>query len=252
MSKKLRILVVDDNPEFCQNLSDILEMKGFEVATAFDGFKAFESVKQNGFDLVLIDIKMPVMNGVETFKRMKQIAPGIPVIMMSAYAVEDLIREALQVEAFGFLKKPVNFEKLYKLIEQATAKGGLILVVDDDQEFCANIKCVLMDKGYRVSVAYDGNMAIEKVWENNFDIMLLDVKLPPLNGLETYLTIREIRRNLLVIIITGYLGEMGDLIQKALQESAYVCLEKPVNMDELISLLDKIKEQKVKGLLQKP
>jgi len=252
MSKKLRILVVDDNPEFCQNLSDILETRGCEVATAYDGFKALESVKQNGFDLVLIDIKMPVMNGVETFKKMKEIAPGTPIIMMSAYAVEDLIREALQEEAFGFLKKPVDFEKLYKLIEQATAKGALILVVDDDEDFCANINGVLEDKGYRVSIAYDGNMAIEKVWENNFDIILLDMKLPPLNGLETYLAIREIRRNVVIIVVTGYPREMGDLIQKALQESAYVCLEKPLNMDELISLLDKIKEQKVKGVLQKP
>jgi DNA-binding NtrC family response regulator len=222
------------------------------VATAYDGFKALESVKQNGFDLGLIDIKMPVMNGVETFKKMKEIAPGTPVIMMSAYAVEDLIREALQEEVFGFLKKPVDFEKLYKLIEQATAKGALILVVDDDQEFCANMNNILTDKGYRVSIARDGNMAIEKVWENNFDIILLDMKLPPLNGLETYLAIREIRWNVVVIVITGYLQEMGDLTQKALQESAYVCLEKPLNMDELISLLEKIKEQKVKGVLQKP
>jgi two-component system response regulator HydG len=252
MSKKLRILVVDDNPEFCQNLADILQEKGWEVATAYDGFKALESVKQSGFDLVLIDIKMPVMNGVETFKKMKEIAPGTPVIMMSAYAVEELIREALHEEVFGFLKKPVDFEKLYNLIEQATAKGALILLVDDDQQFCANINNILTDKGYRVSIAHDGNMAIEKVWENNFDIILLDMKLPPLNGLETYLAIREIRWNVVVIVITGYPQEMGDLTQKALQGSAYVCLEKPVNMDELISLLEKIKEQKVKGVLQKP
>jgi len=252
MSKKLRILVVDDNPEFCQNLADILETEGCEVATAYDGFKALESVKQNGFDLVFIDIKMPVMNGVETFKKMKEIAPGTPVIMMSAYAVEELIKEALQEQAFGFLKKPVDFEKLYKLIEQATATGGLILVVDDDQGFCANINNILTDKGYRVSMAHDGDMAIEKVWENNFDIILLDMKLPPLNGLETYLAIREVRSNVAVIVITGYLQEMGDLIQKALQESAYVCMEKPVNMDKLISLLDKVKDQNVKGVLPKP
>jgi cardiolipin synthase len=53
-----------------------------------------------------------------------------------------------------------------------------------------------------VSIAHDGNMAIEKVWENNFDIVLLDMKLPPLNGLETYLAIRKIRWNVVVIVIT--------------------------------------------------
>lgn len=78
------------------------------------------------------------------------------------------------------------------------------------------------------------------------------MKLPPLNGLESYRAIRAIRLNVVVIVITAYPQEMGDLTQKALQESAYVCLEKPVNMDELILLFDRIKEQKAKGVLQKP
>lgn len=246
-----RVLIVDDNPEFCQNLADILESRGYGVATSYDGFKALELIKQEIFDLVLIDIKMPVMDGVETFKRMKEIAPGIPVIMMSAYAMEDLIKEALKEEAFGFLRKPIDFEKLFNLIEQAIAKGGLILVVDDDHDFCANINNILTDKGYRVSIAYDGKMAIEKVWENNFDIILLDMKLPPLNGLETYLAIREIRKNVVVIVITAYPMDMCDLIQKALKESVYLCLEKPINIDELISILDKIKEQKARGIFSK-
>ena len=69
MSEKPRILVVDDNEEFCQNVADILELKDYTVIAAHDGFQAFELVKQNGFDLVLMDVKMPVMDGVETFKK---------------------------------------------------------------------------------------------------------------------------------------------------------------------------------------
>lgn len=141
--EKSRILVVDDNEEFCRNVKDIVELKGYTVATAYDGFKALELVKQNGFDLVLMDIRMPVIDGVETFKKVKKIAPDTPVIMVTAFAVEDLIREALREGAFGSLKKPLDFDKLFKLIEQATPDGKLILIVDDDENLCANMQDVL-------------------------------------------------------------------------------------------------------------
>ena len=252
MSQRSKILVVDDNEEFCQNVNDILELKGYEVVTAYDGFKALELVKQDGFDLVIMDIKMPVMDGVETFKKVKEVAPDTPVIMVTAYAVEDLIREALREGAYGSLKKPLDFDKLFSLIERATSEGAMILIADDDENLCANMKDVLGAKGYRVCVAYDGNMAIEKAQKNDFAIMLLDMKLPPLNGLETYLSIRDFRPNVVVIIITGYRQEMSELVQRALQENVYACLEKPINMDGLLSLLEQIGEQKDTGTPEKP
>jgi len=242
MSEELKILVVDDEKEFCKNVRDILEMKGYRVALAHDGFRALELVKQNSFDLVLMDVKMPVMDGVETFKKIKEFAPDTPVIMMTAYAVEDLLREALREGAFGTLKKPLDFDKLFALIEKAIPNGALILVVDDDEHLCANMKDLLHDKGYRACVAYDGNMAIEKAWENAFDIIILDMNLPSLNGLETYLAIRDIRPNVVVIVITGYPQEMGNLAQQAVQKNAFACLEKPIDMDDLVSLLGQIKE----------
>ena len=253
MSEKFKVLVVDDNEEFCQNVKDILvELKDYAVATAYDGFKALELVKQNHFDLVLMDVKMPVMDGVETFKKIKEIAPKTPVIMVTAYAIEDLIREALQEGAFGFLRKPLDFDRLFELMGKAIPDGALILVVDDDEDLCSNIKDVLGDKGYRVSVAYDGDKAIQKAREHNFDIVLIDMKLPPVNGLETYLSIKDIRPNAVAIVITGYPKDMHDLVQQALEGDAYTCLEKPINMEELLSLLEKIEEQKAKDILKRP
>lgn len=252
MSEKLSILVVDDNEEFCQSVTDILELKDYEVVTAYNGFKALEMVKQNDFGLVLMDVRMPAMDGTQTFKKIKEIAPDTPVIMVSAFAVEDLIREALREGAYGSLRKPLDFDEIFRLIDQATGKGALILVADDDENLCTNMKEVLSDKGYRVKVAHDSNMAIEKAQKNKFDIMLIDMKLPALNGLETYLAIRDFRPNVVAIIITDYPQEMDNLVQQAMQESVYTCLEKPINMDELVSLLERIKGQKDKGILKKP
>ena len=251
MSEKLKVLVVDDNEDFCRNVTDILELKDYEVASAYDGFKGLELVKENGFDMVLMDVKMPVMDGVETYRKLKEITPATPVIMVTAFAVEDLIREALREGAYGSLKKPLDFEQLFGLIEQATGKGAMILVADDDEALCANMQEVLSDKGYRVSVAYDGNMAVEQAEKNNFDIMLLDMKLPALNGLETYLAIRAFRPNVVAIVITGYRQEMSELVQRALRESVYTCLEKPIDMDRLVSLLGQIKAQKNSAILKK-
>jgi len=251
MSQKARMLVVDDNEEFCQNVRDVVELQGYEVLTAYDGFQALELVRQNGLDLVLMDVRMPVMDGVATFKKIKQIAPQLPVIMVTAYAVEQLVRDALRQGAFGFLRKPLDFELLFALIESAVSKGALVLVVDDDRDLCANMKDVLSDRGYRVSVAHDGSTAIEKAWESDFDVILLDMKLPPLNGLETYLSVRDIRLDVVVIIITGHRQEMGDLVDQAIRETAYTCLEKPVDMDELFSLLEQIMERKGKGIPKK-
>lgn len=233
-------------------MADILELHGYETVTAPDGFKALEMVKQNGIGLVLMDVRMPAMDGVKAFKKIKEIAPDTPVIMVTAYAVEGLIREALRGGAFGTLKKPVDFDKLLELISRATPDGELILVVDDDENLCANIKDLLSDEGYRVSLAHNGHMAIEKARENNFDVMLIDLKLNALNGLETYLAIRDFRPDVVAIIITGYPQEMNNLAQQALQGNAYTCLEKPINMDELVSLLEQIKEQKGKGIPRKP
>lgn len=252
MSGKSRILVVDDNESFCHNLVDILEMKGYEAVAAYDGSKALELVEQDGFDLVLMDVKMPVMNGVESFKKIKEIAPATAVIMITAHAVEDLVREALKEGAFGFLKKPLDFDELFELIERATGNGAMILVVDDDKDLCAGLQDVLQDKGCRVSVAHDGDAAVEKAVKNDFDIMLIDLKLPPLNGLEIYLTIRDFRPHVVAVIITGYGKELDSLAQQALQKNAYTCLEKPIDMDELLALVARIKEQKDKGTLEKP
>ncbi len=252
MSKKARILVVDDNEEFCQNVKDVVELHGYEVLTAYDGFQALDLVRQNGLDLVLMDVRMPVIDGVATFKKIKQIAPQTPVIMVTAYAVEQLVRDALRQGAFGFVRKPLDFELLFALIENAVSKGALVLVVDDDRDLCANMKDVLSDKGYRACVAHDGSTAVEKAWESDFDVILLDMKLPPVNGLETYLSVRDIRPDVVVVIITGHRQEMGDLVEQAIEGTAYTCLEKPIDMDRLLSLLERIRQQKAKGASEKP
>jgi len=123
-SNKASVLVVDDNEEFCQSIANILKLKGYKVVSVYDGFKALELVKKDVFDLALMDVRMPAMDGVETFKRFREVAPDTPVIMVTAYAAEDLIREALREGVYGFLKKPLDFDEFFRLVAQAAGQGG--------------------------------------------------------------------------------------------------------------------------------
>ena len=116
---KTNILVVDDLKSIRQTLSGMLGDEGYNVVLAEDGYQAIEIAKQNPFDLIFMDIKMPGINGVQTFREIKKINPQAVVIMMTAYSVEDLVREALGEGAYGVVYKPFDIEKIVSIIESA-------------------------------------------------------------------------------------------------------------------------------------
>jgi len=249
MEEKTSILIVDDNVSIHQSMSFILEGKGYAVTTAQDGPEAIEKIKETPFSIVFMDIKMPLMNGVETYRRIKEFRPEIAVVMMTAYAVEDLVAEALEEGAFGVIYKPLDMEEVIAIIEQArdAQRGAFILVVDDDPDICTTLKNVLLEKGNNVSIAHTGEEAVAMAKNEAYDIIFIDMQLPTINGLETYLAIRAIRPEVVAVMITAYRQEMADLVQEALNNDAYACLYKPFEMEELLRLVDEILKGKQKG-----
>ena len=117
-----RVLLVDDNMTLCKTMSYILEHKGYEVQTAGDGDTAVERVKEQAYDLILMDIKMPDPNGVETYRMIKTIRPDVKVLMMTAYAVPDLIQDSLREGAIAVIYKPFDMDNLLEKIEQLVRK----------------------------------------------------------------------------------------------------------------------------------
>ncbi len=117
MIEGARILIVDDNKSLSRSLSFVLESKDCVVVTASDGLEALNTVKNKSFDVIFMDIKMPGLNGVDTFKKVKKISPTTAVVMMTAYAVDVLVREALREGAYGILYKPLDMEKVFGVIE---------------------------------------------------------------------------------------------------------------------------------------
>ena len=242
------ILIVDDNTGQCKTMSFILERSGYTVSTAGNGPEAIAAVEKKPFDIIFMDIKMPVMNGVEAYKKIKKIRPGTKVIMMTAYAVEELVREALQEGAYAIIYKPLDIQKVLALVKTAneTKQGALILVVDDDPVTCTTFKNILVEEDYHVGIAHNGEDAIAMVRKSAFDIIFIDMKLPTLNGLETYLEIKKTCPETVAILMTGYRQEMAGLVEEALDNNAYSCLYKPLDMLEILGLISDILQGKQK------
>jgi len=111
------ILVVDDLRSMRLTLGGILEDNEHRVVIVEDGYEAIEEVRRNHFDAIFMDIRMPGINGVETFKEVKKIDPQVAVIMMTAYSVEDLVKEALEEGAYTCIHKPFDIEKVIALVD---------------------------------------------------------------------------------------------------------------------------------------
>lgn len=235
---KTNILVVDDLRSIRLTLGGILEDKGHNVVTVEDGYQAIEAVRKIHFDAIFMDIKMPGINGVQTFREVKKIDPRTAVIMMTAYSVEDLVKEALEEGAYTIVYKPFDIDKIISLIDELLCEQTLILVVDDQFGDRDTLKTILEDKGYRVATATDGIEAVKMVAEKHYNIIFLDIKLPGMDGIETFEQVKKIDPKAVVIMMTGYTAE--DLIERAISGGAYTCIHKPFDMEKVLSIVESI------------
>ncbi|MBI2876528.1 MAG: response regulator [Candidatus Tectomicrobia bacterium] len=250
MAYPLSVLVVDDDPGLTETLSDILEEEGYEVEVAHNGFEAIEKASSHLFDCILMDIRMPGMNGVEAFKEIKRISPETPVVMMTAYSLYNLIEEARQEGALAVLPKPLDINKILGSLEEMREPSPL-LIVDDDPSFCQTLRDCLEEKGYRVACATDGHEAIDLVSRSRYSAVFLDMKLKGLNGMDTFVAIREIDPRVAVILITGYTN--GGIKKELEGKSAYRphrVLFKPFAVEEILNLLSDLRRERFQKNLQ--
>lgn len=113
------VLIVDDNENLCRTMSFVLVRKGHRVKTALSGEEAVEKFRHNPFDIIFLDIKMSPMDGVETYRRLKEIRPQAHVMMMTANARDNLVQEALDEGARGVIYKPFDMAEILDLAEKA-------------------------------------------------------------------------------------------------------------------------------------
>jgi len=120
LNKKIRVLIVDDEERFALNLARILELRDFDVSTVFNGFQAVDTVRgEDDFDVIVLDVKMPRMDGVSTLKEIKKLSPETEIIMLTGHASLESGIQAIREGAYDYLMKPCDIEDLAEKIREA-------------------------------------------------------------------------------------------------------------------------------------
>ncbi|MCM0755353.1 response regulator [Desulfovibrio aminophilus] len=120
----MHILLVDDETEFLELMTKRLDRRNFQVTTAATGEAALEALAGTPVDVVVLDVRMPGMGGIETLRRIKEAAPGTEVILLTGHANMEVAVEGMELGAFDYLLKPVAINDLIFKIQDAAKKSG--------------------------------------------------------------------------------------------------------------------------------
>ncbi len=270
--KGMRVLVVDDSAASREIMKVALESFTFKVTTVASGEEALTELtrhaknkKSQSYELVLIDWKMPGMNGIETSIKIKS-NPDIPntmnIIMLTAYGREDIKKEADLAGINNFLVKPITHSLLFDTIMETFGKNenrharsikygfedignienirnSKVLLVEDN-DINQQVANELLEKaGLIVNISNNGKEAIEKVESSEFDLILMDVQMPVMDGLEATRCIRKDPRfsNLPIVAMTAQ-AMTGDR-EKCIEVGMDDYITKPIDIKELFSTLVK-------------
>jgi len=249
MEQSLHILIVDDDKRMTRTLADILSLAGHNLTEAYSGPQALEKVREQTFDCVLTDVRMPGMDGVELHRKLRSVQPGLPVILMTAYAADTLTSQGLDDGVVGVLDKPLDITHLLGFLA-SLAKNRTITIVDDDPVFCRVLGDILRQRGFDATKITDPHINID-LMASGSQVILLDMKLNSINGLDVLKDIRAHYPALPVLLVTGYREEMAPVIKGALDINAFACLYKPLEIPQLLEMLSGLQTKHLRGLLKR-
>ena len=258
-----KVLVIDDNETAGEIFQSYLENIGFRVETAASGLSALdrlEAAAKDPVDIVLIDWKMPEMDGMETCKRiyaMKRLTPMPKIIMATAYGREEVQEAALEIGFDGFVTKPVTQSTLYDAIMTAYGREGVgkrgkrveylvktkdiqgahILLAEDNEINQQIAVEILESAGLLVDVASNGREAVDAVKIKAYDLVLMDIQMPKMDGMEAANLIRKFRtaKDLPIIAMTAH-AMVGDR-EKSIAAGMQDHVTKPIDPERVFSAL---------------
>lgn len=239
---RLKALIVDDDPGMLSTLSDVLGASGFDVECARTGSEAVERARARPPDCVLMDMRMPDLDGLETFRRLKPVAPDCFVVFMTAYSNPELVAAARRAGAVDVVSKPLDLESLLALIER-TAASTPVLVIDDDAAFCRSLGDALALNSFDVRLAMSFEEALESFAREPRQAVVLDMKLNGETGLDLLPRLRELNPRSVVVLISGF-PELVPEMRRGLEMSASASFLKPVEIVELVAAIQQAVERR--------
>jgi len=238
------ILIVDDDPNLRDLLVDTLGAIGYRTTGASDGIEALQMLKEEKFDLMISDIKMPGIDGIALLKKTRRYYPDLPVLFITGVASPEIIGRA---SPDGFLAKPFRISHIEELIEDALKDKSekavnlirRVMVVDDDDLFRDMLTEALSYNDYIPFAVSNGDDALRELENGTIDAVITDIKMPGMDGITLLKKIKIIYPRMPVILITAFLSR-DEADRKAGSVEADGFLQKPFEVDNIIEILKEI------------
>lgn len=231
----LKLLTVDDEIDICEYIKDLFSQRGYAVFTASNGADAISLVKKEKPDIVLLDILMPGMDGLEALRQIKDFDPAIKVIMVSVADDPDTKSKAAQLGADGFVKKPfagdnLEDEVILKVSELAKeSEPARILIVDDEEGIRSSLREFLSRRfECAVSEAGSGQEALAFLRKGKFDLIFLDIRMPGISGTEIIKEKKKLAYQPQIWVITRFDSE--EVAHKVIEQGADDYIPKPFSL----------------------
>ena len=248
MNSILTVLIVDDDKRMTRTLADILNLSGFKAVESSSAQEALKLLETQAFDCVLTDVRMPDMNGVEFHRQLRAAYPGLPVLLMTAFASNEIIQQGLDDGVVGVLDKPLDITHLLGFFS-SLARQRVVAIVDDDPIFCKTLGDILTQRGFNVLPITDPHSSVETM-TSGAQVILLDMRLNSISGLDVMRDVRAVYPSLPVMMVTGYGQEMAGALQAAMDINAFTCLYKPLEIPHLLDLLANIQLTRLRSALK--
>jgi len=254
-ASNIRLLLVDDEYDFLNSVTASLNRRGFIVTPASNGMEALSFIENQEFDAAVLDVKMPGIDGVELLRKLRQINPHLPVIMLTGHGNIPDAFESTKIGAVEYLSKPYDLDSLSEKVRKAvegqsksppldakltgedTAVKISLLLVDDEEELLVSLAPVLRRRNFNVDIAQSGSEALRMAESKNYDVIVLDIRMPGMDGIETLKRLQEKKHNFEAIILTGHPSVANAF--ESIKQGAAEYLIKPPNIDDLTELIKK-------------
>lgn len=236
----MRILLVDDDRMMTRTLAEIFALQGWEVVQVHDGRDAVNAVAHTSFDIVLMDYKMPGLDGVSAYKAMKRARPDVRAVLMTAFASDSTLAEAEEAGVLRVMDKPVDIRALLAFLAGAQSRKRPVLLIDHDATFLRTLSEVLALRGFDTVVARDLPEAERLLRERQPAAVLLHMHLGHTPAREAVETIHEASPNAPLILYSGQPGADERINGDVPREMVAGYLQKPFAVDQVAGVLSAI------------
>jgi signal transduction histidine kinase/DNA-binding response OmpR family regulator len=213
-----KVLVIDADPDAAALIETYLARHGYDVVKAYTAIEAIEKAVAEKPDVITLDVVLKDTDGFDLMHRFKEMpeTADTPVVVLSVICDEG---RSCRLGAANYLEKPIDRDRLVRIIKETLGpvSSPLVLVVDDDRDIVDMLKHTLQGVGFAVSSAYDGREAMAAVEANHPDLIMLDLKMPEMDGYEVIQALKHdpARRDIPILVMTAHQldSERIDLIE---------------------------------------